>query len=221
MNLPDHLLPPAWTWVGHVLFALVFLWVVRTAPWRRLKDAPLLNLWLGTSVVLMGIWSIKTGIKPGLNFHLLGATAFTLMFGPQLAIAGIGVVLLGVTLAGMSGWTGFSWNALLMGVLPVGVSYAIYRVADRKLPNHLFVYIFLNGFFGAALAIASTGIASTLLLHLAGVYPPGYLYGEYLPFYILIGWSEAVSTGAAVTLMAVYRPGWLSTFDDARYLRSK
>ena len=31
--------------------------------------------------------------------------------------------------------------------------------------------------------------------------------------------SEAVLTGMAVTLMAAYRPSWLVTFDDQRYLK--
>jgi uncharacterized membrane protein len=35
-----------------------------------------------------------------------------------------------------------------------------------------------------------------------------------------MGWSEAMLTGMAVSLMAVYRPAWVSTFDDARYLQN-
>ena len=92
-----------------------------------------------------------------------------------------------------------------MGALPIALSYGIYWLADRKLPNHLFVYIFLNAFFGGALAMAATGLGGTLLLQLSGVYPPAYLYHDYLPYFILMAWSEAVTTGMAITLMAVYR----------------
>lgn len=221
MNLTDDLLPAAWIWAGYLLFAPVFAWAMRTAPWRRLKDSTALNLWLGACVALMGVWSIKTGIKPGLTFHLLGATAMTLMFGPQLAMLGLTIVLSAVTLAGMSGWQGFGWNALTMGILPIAVSYGIYWLADRKLPNHLFVYIFLNAFLGGALAIAAAGLGGTLLLHLSGAYLPAYLYHDYLPYFILMAWSEAVTTGMAITLMVVYVPHWVSTFDDQRYLYRK
>lgn len=221
MNFPDYLLPPAWLWPGWGLFALGFFWAIRTAPWRRLKDASPLNVWLGACVVLMALWSIKTGIKPGLNFHLLGATALTLMFGPQLALLGISIILTAVTLAGMSGWQGYGWNALVMGALPVAVSYGIYWLADRKLPNHLFVYIFLNAFLGGALAMAATGLGGTLLLQLSGVYPAAYLYTDYLPYFILMAWSEAVTTGMAITLMVVYQPQWVDTFDDTRYLKRR
>lgn len=221
MNFPDLLLPSGWYWTGSALLVPLLVWALRTAPWRRLKDASQLNLWLGTCVVLMALWSIKTGIKPGLNFHLLGATAMTLMFGPQLAILGIIIVLTAVTLAGMSGWQGYGWNALIMGAVPVAVSYGMYWLADRKLPNHLFVYIFLNAFFGAALAMAATGLGATLLLLWSGAYPAAYLFHDYLPYFILMAWSEAVSTGMAITMMVVYTPQWVGTFDDARYLRHK
>ena len=131
-------------------FALVLAWALLTAPWPRLKDNLQQNVWLGACVALMVLWSIKTGIRPGLNFHLLGATVFTLMFGPWLAIVGLGVVLLGVTAYGLSGWESFSVNGLLMDVLPVMTSYLVYRLVDSKLPNHFFVYIFY--FYKTALA---------------------------------------------------------------------
>lgn len=221
MNLPDHLLPAVWHWFGHVLFALVLIGSVRAAPWRRLKDGAQQNVWLGAIVVLLAVWSIKTGIKPGLNFHLLGATALTLMFGPHLAVIGLTVVLLGVTLAGSGGWQSFSVNALVTGVLPVWASFLCYRLVDTKLPNHFFVYIFLNAFLGAALAMSLTGLAATGLLAAAGPYPANYLLNEYLPYFVLMGWSEAMLTGMVMTMMVSYRPEWVCTFDDARYLRNK
>jgi uncharacterized membrane protein len=54
-----------------------------------------LNVWLGTVVLLILVWSMKAGVKPGLNMHLLGATIFTLMFGRQLAVIGFSLVLAG------------------------------------------------------------------------------------------------------------------------------
>lgn len=211
-------MPPGWAWAGQLLFILALLWAIRRAPWGRLKDSSALNLWLGTSVFLMGLWSIKTGIKPGLNFHLLGATAATLMFGPELALLGLAIVLVAVTLAGMSGWQGFGWNGLIMATLPVAISHGILRLMEHKLPRHLFIYIFANAFFGSALAIAACGLGAALLLTLAGTYPLAYLLHDYLPYFILMGWSEAVTTGMAITVMVVYRPQWLSTFDDQTYL---
>lgn len=221
MNLPDDLLPASWYWVSHVLFFLVLGWAIHAAPWRRLKDDEMLHLWLGTCVLLMAMWTIKTGIKPGLNFHLLGATLFTLMFGPWLAIVGLSVVLLGATWFGPIGWDSFSVNGLLMGVVPVAVSYAIFRLTDRRLPNHFFIYIFINAFIGAALAMAVTGLTATGVLALSGAYSADYLSSNYLPYFLLMGWSEALLTGMLTTLLVVYKPQWVATFDDARYIRNK
>ncbi|BCB26655.1 hypothetical protein SKTS_15410 [Sulfurimicrobium lacus] len=222
MNLPDHLLPAAWYWFAYALYAVVLGGALYAAPWRRLRDNEQLHLWLGTCVSLMLMWSyLKTGIKPGLNFHVLGATLFTLMFGPYLAIVGLSVVLLGVTYFGYSGWESFPANALLMGALPVAVSYAIYRLADGKLPNHFFVYIFINAFLGGALAMTVVGLAVTGMFALSGAYSTDYLISNYLPYYLLMAWSEAVLTGMLATLMVVYKPEWVSTFDDARYIRNK
>ena len=222
MNLPDHLLPSAWYWFAHALYVVVLGAAIYAAPWRRLKDSEQLHLWLGSCVALMLLWSfLKTGIRPGLNFHVLGATLVTLMFGPYLAVVSLSVVLLGVSFFGYSGWQSFSANALLMGALPVTVSYAIYRLADSKLPNHFFVYIFVNAFIGAAMAMAATGLAATGMFALSGVYSADYLTSNYLPYYLLMGWSEALLTGMLGTLLVVFRPQWVATFDDARYIRNK
>ena len=221
MNLTDNLLPAQWYWFGHALLAIVLVRMALTAPWQRLKNPATLNIWLGTSVVVMALWSIKAGIKPGLSFHLLGATAVTLMFGPQLAIFTLLLVLTSITLAGAGGWDSFSLNALLMIILPVWISYTLFRLIDRGLPNHFFIYIFLNAFLGAGLAMIATGLASTWLLAAAETYKLSYLHSYYLPYYILMAWSEAVSTGMVMTLMVVFRPAWVYTFDDSRYIQNK
>ena len=162
--------------------------------WGTVEEAQL-HLWLGTCVSLMAIWSIKTGIKPGLDFHLLGGTLMALMFGPHLAMIGFAVVLAGVTLAGAAGWQGFGANLLVMAAVPVLFSDALHKTSQRKLPNHLFVYLLLDAFFCSAVAIVLSGLAATLLLGLGEVYRWSYLTSQHLPFYVLLGWSEAMITG--------------------------
>jgi uncharacterized membrane protein len=220
MNIPDHLLPPEWYWVSHVLAFALLLFAIRRAAWAKMTETWRLNIWLGACVALMGLWSIKTGIKPGLNFHVLGATAVTLMFGWELALVALAIVITGITLSGMAGWEALSLNFLLMAAVPVSLSYMVFSFVDRKLPNHLFIYIFIDAFFGAALAIGLTGVVSSLVLGLAGTYTFSYLFSDYLPYYILMGWSEALLTGMAISLMAIYRPNWVATFDDVRYLQN-
>ena len=221
MNFPDALLPQAWYWLGWLVFVP---WLVRAAfhaPWNRLKDPVLLNAWLGTIVCLTLLWQITAGIQPGLNFHFLGATLFTLMAGPRLALVGLALVLAAVTTWGGSGWQSFGLNGLTMAAIPVALSYALYRLIESRLPNNFFVYVFLTAFAGAGVAVAAVGLATTSLLAGAGAYPSGQLFELYLPYYLLLAWSEALFTGMTITLFVVYKPEWVATFDDQRYLRNK
>lgn len=221
MNFPDGLLPTGWLLPAHGLYAVTLLVALFVAPWRRLYESQLLSVLPGICVGVMIAWTIKAGVAPGLNFHLLGATLLTLMFGWQLAIVGMSVVLLGVTLDGMSGWQTFSVNVLIMGVLPVLVSQLVLVYGKRLLPKHFFIYVFVNAFFGAALAMAVTGATSTALLALGHTYSWNHLFTQYLPFFLLMIFPEAILTGSLIAMFVVYRPHWVGTFSDEQYLRNK
>ncbi len=229
MNFPDGLFSDAWAFGAILPYVLLLLWAVRTAPWRRLAENPhdggQMSVWMGTIVVLTLVWSMKAGVRPGLNLHMLGVTAFTLMFGRQLALIGLSVVLAAVTfnasLKGVDAWQAFALNALALVVFPVFVAHVILRCVERCLPAHIFVYIFVASFFGAAVNVFATGALTTLLLWLSNAYTAELLLAEYLPFYVLMGFSEAWLNGAAITLMVVYCPHWVGSFDDRRYLWQK
>ena len=221
MNLTDTLLGEEWYWTAWVVWGLFFARSVWRAPWARLRDSEQMNVWLGMIVLLTVIWSLKAGIKPGLALHLLGATVFTLSFGPHLAFVGLSLVTAGVTLNGASGTFAYGINALLLAGVAVALSQLSYRVFSSILPKHFFVYIFINGFFGAALTLIGVGFCSTLFLSLAGVYEWDYLISEYFPYFLLLGFSEAWLSGMLMTLFVVYRPTWVLTFDDSRYLAGK
>jgi uncharacterized membrane protein len=221
VNLPDTLFPQAWYGLGWLLFVPCLVLTGRRAPWRRLDNPVLLNAWLGSIVCLALLWQITAGIQPGLNFHFLGATLFTLMAGPRLALVGLTLVLVAVTAWSGSGWQSFGLNGLTMAALPVALSYALYRVIESRLPNNFFVYVFVTAFAGAAVAVAAVGLATTVLLAGAGAYPPAQLFELYLPYYLLLAWSEALFTGMTITLFVVYKPEWVATFDDGRYLRNQ
>jgi len=225
MNFPDGLFNNTWAYGAILPYAMCLLWAALWAPWRRLTDGQQMNVWMGTIVVLMLVWSMKAGVKPGLNLHMLGATAFTLMFGRQLALLGLSIVLAAVTynatFKGIQGWQPFALNALALVVFPVFVTHAILRLVERRLPANIFVYIFISAFFGAALTVVATGMLTALLLWLSGAYSGALLLSDYVPFYILLGFSEAWLNGAAITLMVVYYPHWVGSFDDRRYLWQK
>lgn len=221
MNIPDTLLGEAWYWAAWAVWLPCFARSVLRAPWSRLKDTEQLNVWLGMVVLLTLLWSLKAGVKPGLGFHLLGATVFTLSFGPSLAFVGLSLVTAGITLNGAAGPFAFGVNALLLAGLGVAFSQFFYQLFFRYLPKNFFVYVFVQGFFGAALAIIGVGFSITLLLALTGVYEWTYLIDEYFPYFLLLGFSEAWLSGMMMTLFVIYRPSWVLTFDDSCYLADK
>ncbi|NCS65288.1 MAG: hypothetical protein COS39_06055 [Hydrogenophilales bacterium CG03_land_8_20_14_0_80_62_28] len=220
MNLVSSGIPNGGSAVSWLLLVGLFVLMWRKVAWRMLGNPANLNSFLGASVILLGLWLVKAGVQPGLSLHLLGATALTLMFRPWFAILALALVIAGLTLHSGQ-YAAYPANLLLMGVLPVSVSWAVYRLVDRKLPNHFFIYIFLNCFLGAGLAITSVGLASTAYAAVTGAYSIGYLLENYLPYYLLMAWAESFATGMIMTVLVVYRPEWVATFDDQRYLQSK
>ncbi len=221
MNVAYGLLPDGLLWFANVVFALVLGAAVRSAPWRRLREGNQLHVFLGATVFLVLLWSLNAGIQPGLNFHLLGATLLTLMFGWQLALVSLTFVLIGVMINAGGDWATFSLNGFLMAVVPVAVSQGVYRWAIRSLPHHFFVYVIVNAYFCAALAMASTLAFASLMFVCCSPYTFSDLTDSYLPFAPLIMFAEAFFTGMLAASMALMRPEWIWTFDDSRYLAGK
>lgn len=204
-----------------VIWLPLFARSVLRAPWRRLGDSEQLNVWLGMVVLLTLLWSLKAGVQPGLALHLLGATVFTLSFGPALAFIGLSLVTAGIALNGAAGVFAYAANALLLAGCGVAISQALYRLLAGLLPRHFFVYIFVNGFLGAALTVLGIGLIASVLLAVAGAYEWDYLVSEYLPYYLLLAFAEAWLSGTVMTLLVLYRPQWVVTFDDSHYLAGK
>lgn len=218
MNFPEGLFSSEWAFGAFVPLVAVWIWCFVTAPWKRFSDTTQANVWFGAMVVLTLFWSMKAGAKPGLNLHLLGATALTLMFGRQLAIIALSVVMAAVTFNGGAGWESYALNVLITAVFPCIGTDVWLKIVERFLPPIIFVYTLGAAFFGAAIAVVSTGLLATIILWLAGVYPAEMLFSDYFPYFALLGFAEAWLNGAAITLMVVYYPKWVGSFDDRRYL---
>ncbi|MGF1525583.1 MAG: energy-coupling factor ABC transporter permease [Candidatus Competibacterales bacterium] len=208
-------LAPPWLALLALAWGALVYRAVRAAPWRTLFHNRLGGLYAAATALLVALWSLGAGLPKGMDFHLLGLTVFTLMFGAPLGILGASVA------ATATAWWTETWqtlplNALVMAVWPVALSHGIYRLVHALLPPHIMLYIFLCGFFNAAL---------TVTVALATTVAAGLLWGETFPllrnawgFLPLYAFAEAFFNGVVITGLVALKPQWLQTFDDAIHL---
>lgn len=213
-------LPQFWVlwlgWGGLSAFLAISLY---QAPWQSLMRPGKFNFALGSIVALVLLWSLRAGAAPGVALHLLGVSLLVLCFGVWLALWGAAVIAAAVLLNTGGDWLPYGADLLLTVGVAAGVSRGVLAFSERFLPRHLFVFIFVNGFFGAALSVLAVGFVSTLLLAGAEIYRLDFLLGEYLPYFLLLGFAEAWLSGMVLTLLVIYRPDWVATFDAGVYLR--
>ena len=226
LHIPAELLPFSVLWTANALFILALIAAATQAPAKQLlANSPSQHVYFGAMVALLLLWGVKAGISPGLGFHHLGATIFTLMFGWPLAIFGLSAILLLSLLLEHAGLTtqllALGINGLLSIVVPVFTSYAMLKLSQRYLPDNFFIYIFVVAFFGAGLAVAVSRLVSMAVLGLAGVYSDAKLIQESLLMMPLFMFPEAFITGMLISIFVVYRPNWVVTFDDERYIVGK
>lgn len=219
MNLPADLFTTRWHVVALLLTLAALLCAGRRVDWRALAHSGTrLNCLFGFAVLLTVLWSLRAGVLPGLNLHLLGAMTACLLFGPWLALFALALALTGIALNGAIDWVAWPINFVAMVLVPVSIAYFIRLAVERWLPTHFFVFVFVLAFAGAGLTVLLTGVVASALLYLAGAYPWSQLTADYLPYFLLLGFSEAWIGGALTTMLVIYKPEWVAAFDDRRYL---
>lgn len=216
MDIPANLLPATLLWFAALVYSLLLMAALLTAPWRKLTDNEASNVYFGAIACTALIWVLRAGIEPGYNYHLLGMTALCLMFEWQFALLAASLVLIITTWQGTAAWEAFAVNALVMGALPVLFTRMLLYASQHWLPHNFFIYIFLNAFFAGALSILLAGLAAAAVLDLAGG-----AGGSYLQVVPLLMFGEAFLNGLTLVLLVVYRPRWVATFHDRWYLQGK
>jgi uncharacterized membrane protein len=217
MDLLAATLPRAWAIAGWVCLVPTLAWAARAAPWPRFADSEQVHVWYGGIFCLVALWSLQATVGAGFTFHLLGISAFTLMVGAPLALLG-GALAVAALLAVHGGdWGNAGIEFITMGAVPVAVTTGVLRLAERRLPPNFFVYVFVGTFFGAWLAYGAAALTALTVLAQAAE-PGARVFAEYAPYFLYLGFGDAMLTGMMLTLAVVYRPRWVSTFDDRRYL---
>ncbi|MCG6659055.1 hypothetical protein HOP52_14950 [Halomonas campisalis] len=207
--------------------ALVALAVVGLAlaqrPWQALlADRALQHRWLAATVSVMLLWQLRAQAVDWLTLHLMFTALLTLVFKAPLALLSNLLVNLSLAVLGKAAWPLLGVNVLITGVVPMAITVVVWRLVDRRLPDNLMVFLFVCGFFGTALATLGTGLAGLGLVMLGSSDPEAvYLAREYVRFLPLLMPSEAFITGMLLSILMVYHPSWVATFNDHRYIDTK
>ena len=175
---------------------------------------------LACALVFAILWRIKAGILTGLDLHILGVTAATLILGWRLTI--LSSLLATALLAGFGQIEPelLPVQILIGALIPIVLSYLAFIVSYHYLPRHFFVYIFVCAFITAGF-IACIKIALGALFYLSiGQYNWQELTDNYVYLSAIIWFPEAMLNGMAITIMITYRPHWVKTFYDKDYLDS-
>lgn len=217
MELVADLVSPTWRWGAWALFCVLLAHAAWRAPWWWLRQPGSMNVFMGALTGVLVLWQIRAGLGSGPYLHLLGATLLTLAFGWQLAFIGLALVVAGDTAFGGGDWASYGVNMLVCGVVPVTVAYRFARLVER-IGSNFFLYVFGVAFAGGAVTIAAVAAASVGVLVSSHPERMDYFVHDYLPTWILLLFPEAFVTGGLLTLAVVYRPTWIVSFDDRRYI---
>jgi len=216
--------------ISTLLVAMVF------KPWLVLRRRELQNPWLFAMAVLPWSWWLKNLLPAAMPIHLSGACLLVLMFGWPLAIVSLWPISILSSVADilLVKHKGIAppqdWSDLLgrvmaqsdaivsqtvwMGVLPATLALGIGLAIRHWLPKHLFIYILGRGFLGT---VFSVSLCAALAL-LMGFVPAKLSDADWLLSHWLLGWGEGVGTGMLTSIFVAFRPDWLLTYTDERYL---
>jgi len=221
VDFPAQLFPDSMLWIANSVLIMVLMAAARGAPLGRLWNNEFTHVYFAACIVLLLLWNMRAGVLPALNFHLLGVTAVTLMFGWAYAVFAVLLVTVGTIVNQNGAWAGIGLNVLITGCIPILVTASLLRFAQRKLPYNFFVYVYINGFLAAGLSTVAASIIGALLTLLADTGNAEWLGYQLFPYLPLMFFAEAFINGMIMTAMVALRPGWVASFDDNLYINNK
>ena len=187
-------------------------------PWRMLRqDAPtqLLTPLLATLVVLPWLWALPSLHTMPLQLQWSGAVLVLLMLGWPLAVPAL--LCVGAIAAAISPMTLEQTLGVTVwqGLLPATFALGLGALMRRFLPPHPFIYILGRGFLGTVLCLFAAGA----LRQAFGDALPATESGLSMVARWLMAWGDGFVTGMLTAIFVAFRPQWLATWSDARYLR--
>lgn len=220
MQILADVLSPSLGLACAVLAGLLLLAALPALQALRGHHPERLHLLLGSAVVLAVLWSIHARVDPGIALHVLGTPAVVLLLGWRLGMLAAALATLGLLATGATDPGGAPAGWLLSAALPGAVIATVARLARFHLPRNPFIFIFVCAFFCSGLAVLATWLGGAALLAGSGQPSPSGQGSSLLAFLPLVLFPEAFINGAVISMLIVYRPGWVRLYDEHFYGRS-
>lgn len=220
MNLTASGLNLPWMVGSLLMWLALVLWALRTAPWYKVNaDRGAQHVLLAAAVGVFLLWQFGAQLESGVGFHFLLMTTLTLMFGPQFALLAMSLAVAGLTFQQDLGWLALGMNALLMGGVPIFITWWMARWAYRVLDRNFFVFIFFNAFLSAAVgSLVSLGLIG-LVMYATQMHSEAVLMQSFMPFIPLVVVPEGFLNGMLMAAFVLFKPEWVSSFSDREYFR--
>ena len=172
----------------------------------------------GVITALLILWSAKSGLNDDMSVHFLGLTAVTLMYGWRCAYFISSIVALLLMLLGTLSVESVTSFLVVSCLIPILLSYLIFAVSYHSLPRNIFVFIFVAGFFNAALVCIVHLLVRGLFIYCFTDYDWQAIKTNYLILIPLLSFPEGLINGMFIAVLTVFKPELLRVFSDKHYI---
>ncbi len=215
MHVPDGFLDaPTSVATGVVAAGTVALALRKAREELDERTAPLAGL---TAAFVFAAQMINFPVAAGTSGHLIGALLLAVLVGPWTAVLCMTVVLMVQALLFADGGVlALGTNVTLMGVVAVGLGYAVFRLLRAVLPRTR-TGVLAAASAAAFLSVPAAAMAFVALFAIGGVdVPLGAVAATMGGVHLLIGLGEAAITAAVVGAVLAVRPDLVHGAADLR-----
>lgn len=208
-------------WSLCVFLAALMIMVLIRAPWAQLAAlGQRQHAWYGAILGLAFFWMLQVNVRDILAFHPLAITTLTLVFGWHLAVvAGALALLINSVLMSRMGLQ-FPVELLLNVVLPATVSAGFIYLLERMKVRNVFIFMLGGGFVGAMLSLVAVLCCSALLFSVLKAEAQWAMLAQYAHLYALMLFPEGFINGAMTSVLTIFYPHLVRSYDDDSYLDS-
>ena len=185
---------------------------------KLVQSSALQYITFGVITALLILWSAKSGLNDDMSVHFLGLTAVTLMYGWRCAYFISSIVALLLIILGTLSVESVTSFLVVSCLMPILLSYLIFAVSYHSLPRNIFVFIFVAGFFNAALVCIAHLLVRGLFIYCFTDYDWQAIKTNFLILIPLLSFPEGLINGMFIAVLTVFKPELLRVFSDKHYI---